>query len=254
MKMAEKKIVELYENKDQAVIAAIDKIVVEIYNKNADKEKSQSIILTGCSPLTGTTSTCIGLSIALANTKRKVLFVDCDVRKSIRYKKLNQTTTLGLSDYLVQDDTYEMSWEEIVYSTNIDNLFYIPCGTYFQNSTRILCSEQMNVLMQMVKEYYDFIIFDFPSINIVPDAQILFKNVDGIILMSALGETRKEQIKLAKMKVAPFEEKYYGMIINKIPHDVYKRNVRNYDYYFTDKRGEQKLGKRITRKKHKEIE
>ena len=247
--MEEKKKVNLYENTDQAVSAAIDKIVVELFNKEKETPGAQSVLLTGCSPLVGTTSTCIGLSIALANTKRRTLFVDCDVRKSIRYKKLNEETTLGLSDYLVQHGELSVPFENIVYRTNIENLSYIPCGTYLENSTRILCSEQMRDLIHMVKGMYDYVIFDFPSINIVPDAQSVFRHVDGIVLLAALGETRKSQIKEAKMKVADYGDKYYGMIINKIPDDVYRRNVRDYDYYFTDQKGEQKLTRKTAYKK-----
>ena len=242
--MSEKKIVELYENKDQAVIAAIDKIVVELFNHDKEEASSQSILLTGCSPLVGTTSTCIGLSIALANTKRRTLFVDCDVRKALPYKKLNEETTVGLSDYLTQSSKKPLDFEDIVYETNIDNLSYIPCGAYPENSTRILCSGQMQELIYIAKNTYDYVIFDFPSINIVPDAQIVFRYMDGIVLLASIGETRKAQIKEAKLKVAPYKDKYFGMIINKIPNDIYRSSVRDYDYYFTNGKGEQKLTKR----------
>lgn len=56
----EKKRIELYENKNQIVNAAIDRIVVELFHKKEEKEKGQAVLLTGCSPLAGTTSTCIG--------------------------------------------------------------------------------------------------------------------------------------------------------------------------------------------------
>ena len=84
----------------------------------------------------------------------------------------------------------------------------------------------------------------------VPDAQVLFPKVDGIVLLSALGETRKKQIKEAKRKVAPFAENYYGMIINKIPMDVYKQNVKDHDYYFVNKKGEQTFYKNQGYKKY----
>ena len=80
-------------------------------------------------------------------------------------------------------------------------------------------------------------------------------------MISALGETRKKQIKEAKLKVKPFADKYYGMIINKIPLDVYRQNVRDFDYYFMDDKGEQKLNgaykkyqQRVQRNGGKEIE
>lgn len=244
-----KKQIELYENSNQIVNAAVDRIVVELFNKREESSGGQAVLLTGCSPLAGTTSTSISLAIAMANTKRKTLLVDCDVRKSIQYKKLNEEVTEGLANYLLEDNESVDNIEQIVYETNVDDLYYIPCGKYYENATRILCSSKMTQLIESAKRQFDCIIFDLPSLAIVPDAQVLFGVVDGIVLVTALGETRKKQIKDAKRKVVPFAEHYYGMIINKVEKDVYRRSLMDYDYYFIDKRGRQKLTG-STRKKY----
>lgn len=232
------KVLNLYVNQDQLVNAAIDEVVVELFNKWENNEGGQAVVLTGCSPLSGVTSTSISLGIAIATSKRRTLVIDCDVRKAIKYKKLNEEASSGLADYLLRDD---VQLNDVIYETNIDNMYYMPCGEYSEYPTRILCSPKMEQVIEQVKRNFDCIIFDVPSITIVPDAQILFPNVDGIVLVTALGETRKKQIKEAKMKVASFESKYYGMIINKIPLDVYRQNVKDYDYYLVDGKGEQNL-------------
>lgn len=248
----ESKTVNLYESKNQLTTDAVDKIVVEIFNKRKEGSEAQAILLTGCSPLVGTTSTCIGLGIAIATTQRRTLLIDCDVRKSVKYKKLNDKISVGLANYLVQDADEEcLKVEDIIYATNINNLSYIPCGNCDESSTRILCSTRMNKLLEEIRKKFDCIIFDFPSLAVVPDAQILFNAVDGIVLLAALGETRKKQIKEAKLKVAPYLDKYYGIIINKVRLDVYKKNVRNYNYYFVDEEGEQKFKGNAAYKKYK---
>lgn len=240
MSLAMKQI-ELYEIKNQLVSAAVDKMVVEIINKKENTQEAQTLVLTGCSPRAGTTSMSISLGIAMANCQKKTLLIDCDVRKSLKYKKLNEETTKGLANYLLDLEGNQVSIDSVVYNTNIDSLFYVPCGAYSENSTRILCSNKMDNFIKKMKKEYDCIIFDLPSVSIVPDSQILFKKADGIILISSLGETRKKQIKEAKLKVKPYLDKYYGMIINKIPLDIYRQNVRDYDYYFVDEKGEQNL-------------
>lgn len=245
------KVVNLYENKTQLITNAIDKIVVEIFNKRVSDTCAQTILLAGCSPLVGTTSTCISLGIAIATTHRKTLLIDCDVRKEFKYKKLNTDTTTGLANYLVQDsDSEEISFDDIIYRTNFNNLSYIPCGNSEESSTRILCSTRMKDIMEFVKKEFDCVIFDFPSLAVVPDAQIMFQQVDGIALVAALGETRKQQIKDAKRKIGPFVGKYYGMIVNKIPLGMYKVNEREYNYYFKNKKGEQILKGNIAYKKY----
>lgn len=235
-----KKLINLYAKDEQIVNAAIDKIVVDLFNKREEGKGGQVIVLTGCSPLAGTTYTNIALGIAMANSQRKTLVIDCDVRKALKYKKLNEQASVGLADCLLKD---RVQTKEAIYETNIENLSYMPCGEYSNHSTRVLCSPKMEELIAELRKDYDCILMDVPSITIVPDAQILFPIVDGIVLLSALGETRKAQIKEAKMKIAPFADKYYGMIVNKIPLDVYRQNVKDYDYYFMDRKGEQKLHK-----------
>lgn len=243
-----KKTINLYAKDEQIVNAAVDKIVVDLFNKRQEEQGGQVIVLTGCSPLAGTTYTSIALGIAMAASQRKTLVIDCDVRKAIKYKKLNEEASSGVADYLLDD---KVTVEDVIYDTNIENMSYMPCGEYSEHSTRVLCSPKMRELIAEVREKYDCVLLDVPSITIVPDAQILFPEVDGIILLSALGETRKKQIKEAKMKVAPFGLKYYGMIVNKIPLDVYRQNVQDYDYYFVDKKGEQKFHKSEAYQKYK---
>lgn len=244
----EKKVIELYSKSDQLVNAAIDKIVVDLFNKKGNCVGGQVIVMTGCSPLSGATSTSIALGIAMAASQRKTLIIDCDVRKATQYKKLNDAATYGVAEFLLKD---EVGFEDVIYDTNIEGLSYMPCGEYSNQPTRVLCSPKMESLIAEAKDKYDCILLDVPSIAVVPDAQILFPMVDGIILLSALGETRKKQIRDARMKLAPFAEKYYGMIVNKIPMDVYRQNVKDYDYYFVNKKGEQKFHKNEAYQKYK---
>lgn len=240
--------IELYVNNSQVMNDAIDRIVVEIHNKKKEHEGAKKILLTGCGPQCGSTSTCIGLGIAFSAAKWKTLIIDCDLRKQRDYKKLNENTDNGLSDFLLSDNGDNCDYEEIIYNTNFENLSYIPCGKYAASPARLFCSGMMKKLLQYAEEKFDYVIFDFPSISVAPDAQILFGDVDGIILVSALEGVTKRQIRHAKQKVQPFADKYYGMIINKIDLKLYKKYVKKYDYYFVNRDGNQKLGSKATRK------
>lgn len=237
------RIVELYANRDQSFNAAIDRIVVEIFNRK--NNKTQKLLLSGCSPLAGTTSTCIAIGIAMAETGQKVVLVDCDFRKFLKYKKLNEVTEKGLSDFLLKRKGGEIEASDIIYCTNISGLDFVPCGFCEENPTRVLCSDSFSKLIAFLSEKYDCILFDVPSLATVPDAQVLFPYVDGISLVAALGETKKRHIKDAKRLVAPFAEKYYGMIVNKVSKDLYKNANKDYDYYLVDKGGAQKLQNKI---------
>jgi capsular exopolysaccharide synthesis family protein len=245
-----KKRVELYEDKSQTVRAAIDKIAVDLINKS--NNSSQVLLFTGCSPVAGTTTTCIGVGIAVAAGKRKTILVDCDVRRSAKYKKLNDNVNGGLAEFLnAPEKITDESIGKITYASNIENLYYIPCGECEVNPTRILCSVKMKELLEALRQKYDYVILDCPSINIVPDAKVMFGAADGIITIAALGETRKGQIKNAKRMLKDYSDRYYGMIINKIEGNMYKRCVKDYDYYFVNDKGEQHLQGNISNKMKK---
>ncbi len=237
-----KEIINLYEIENQLLYAAIDKITVEIINKKK-KEGTQVIALTGSSPLAGTTSTAISIAIAMAASSRRTVLIDCDLRKAGKYKKLNDKAGKGMAEYVSGKNDDGISADDLLYPTNVEELFYIPCGSTEGNATRILCSERVDNLIDELKEKFDIILLDCPSISVVPDAQIMFKKVDGIIVVSALGETKRSQIKDTRQLITAYKDQYYGMIINKIPHDIYKKNVKNADYYLKDKNGKQRFAK-----------
>lgn len=240
--------IELYANNSQVMNDAIDRIVVEIHNKKKVDDGAKKILFTGCGPQCGSTSTCIGLGIAFSAAKWRTLIIDCDLRKQRVYKKLNENTDCGLSDFLLGDKADTEDFEEIIYNTNFENLSYIPCGNFAASPARLFCSGMMKKLLEYAERNFDYVIFDFPSVSVAPDAQILFGDVDGIVLVSALEGVTKRQIKKAKQKVKPFADKYYGMIINKIDLKLYKKYIKKYDYYFVNKEGKQKLGYKATRK------
>lgn len=249
MQNNEKRQIKLYSNTSQVMIDAIDRIVVEIHNKKRTPGEAHKILLTGCGPQCGNTSICIGLGISFASSKWRTLIVDCDLRKQQDFKKLNENTEKGLSDFLISEQSEDaFDFNEIIYPTNVDNLSYIPCGEYAANPARLFCSNVMQKLLMYVNENFDYVVFDFPSIDVAPDAQILFGEVDGIVLVSALESVTKKQIREAKRKVVPYAEKYYGMIINKIEMNLYRKYVQRFDYYFLDKKGNQKFAGRSAKK------
>ncbi len=229
--MDNKGIIEIYRNQSQVINDAIDRVVVEVYKKKRE-EKAQSFLLTGCSTGCGTTTNAINLAVALANSGWRTILIDCDIRKGMRYKRLNAEAKIGLSDFLNGTDG------DCIYHTNYPNLDYMPCGSFSESPVRLFCSQAMEQLVEQLEMAYDYIIYDFPSINVVPDAEIMMPIVDGIMLITALNETGKKQLADAKQKILP--EKYMGVIANKVDPAQYRHFIKDYDYF-----REQKMSNRF---------
>ncbi len=221
------KVINVYQSDNQVIRDAIDKVIVQVYRKKREKGHI-SFLLTGCSAGCGTTYTAIHMAIALADAGWKTVLVDCDIRKGMIYKRLNQEAEYGLSDYLVG------KVKEPFYHTNHAELDYIPCGNDQESPVRLLCTKKMEQLAVELSEKYDFIIYDFPSLEIVPDAGIMMPVVDDVILVAAVDETSKEQLAKAKINVKSYGDKYMGVILNKIGIAEYRHYVKDYDYFVTN--------------------
>ena len=219
--------IEIYQSDSQIVRDAIDKVIVKVYQRKREKNH-RSFLVTGCSAGCGTTHTAINMAVALANAGWKTVLVDCDIRKGMEYKRLNQEVKNGLSDYLMNQG------EKPVCMTNIDKLYYIPCGNNVGSPVRLLCTKEMETLVGELNDEYDFVIYDFPSIEIVPDAGIMMSVVDDVILVAAVNETNKQQLDSAKSKVKVCKDKYLGLILNKLELPEYRHYVKNYDYFCED--------------------
>ncbi len=221
-----KEIIELYQSSDDSVNESIDRIVVQVHNYKKALNKN-TILMTGCSPRAGVTMTSINLGIALAASGWRTLIVDADLKKGNSYKKNGHEVECGLSEHLM----LQKKGDEIIRQTNHDNLEFVCCGNPMSNSVRLLASVDMEKFIESVKNIYDYIIIDTPSVNVVPDASILFPTVDGIILMAALVKTTKRQLRDARRQVSKYSEKYYGLVVNEVDDKQYKEYFEDHDYF-----------------------
>ncbi len=222
--------IKFYRSESQIMNDAVDRIVVEFHRRKKERE-DKAFLITGCSSEVGTTSTSINLAIALSVAGWKTVLVDCDMRKNDKFKRLNDDSKTGLVNYLENSTQVK----DIAYDTGYENLDYIPCGATTNISpVRLLCSGKMEKLVEQLKEKYDYVIFDFPSIDIVPDADILIPSIDAVALVAAMRKTTKQQLAEAKMKMAIYEDKYAGLIINRVDMMQYRKYNHDYDYFRTD--------------------
>lgn len=218
--------IDFYSINSQVMNDSIDRIIVELHVFRK-KNGPQSLLLTGCGSGCGTTAISINLAIALSMSGWKTLLIDCDLRKGLGYKRLSEDVTAGLSDYLSD----KSGLDDIICESNYEHLQYIPNGQPLGSSVHLLASQKMEQFVKQIKEDYDFILFDFPSLNTVSDALILFPAVEGIVLVAALNQTTKRQLRDARQKVENYRESYYGLIVNQVEMKQYKKYIRDYDYF-----------------------
>lgn len=221
-----KNMIDFYRNKNQVMNDAFDRVIVEVQMKK-NKFGYKTFLITGCNTKVGTTTNAINLAVSMAASGWKTILIDGDLRKCSQYKRLNDVDDIGLSEYLMD----KKRLDEVVYETNINLLNYIPCGRVDESPVRLFCASEMEDLVKQLKKEYDYIIFDMPSINVTPDANILSTLVDAVILVASLRETSKQQLQDAKKKLENYDAKLIGAIINKVEMSEFKRHIKDFDYF-----------------------
>lgn len=174
----------------------------------------------------GKSSIAINLAISLAKINKRVILLDCDMRLPTVAQKLNKQSAPGLSDYLSGGvNTIPISCVE---KRGID---IIPAGHIPPDSTTLIASEEMVKLIEILKERYDYIIFDFPPVNIVSDAVMLSSIIDGYLLVVRHNTSEYPKINMAIRQLQFAEAKVIGFVYNcKTEEKKYYKNKR-YSYY-----------------------
>lgn len=193
-------------------------------------KKIKSILITSSGPSEGKTTTSVNLAVAIAQAGSRVIIIDCDQRKPMVHKFLKASNLLGLSNLLIG----EVTIDEAVISSGVENLYILSSGTMPPNPSELLASDKMKTLLNTLKETYDYIILDTPPVIMVADAQILSKYADGCILVIASGEVDRKAAAKAKESLEIVNAKIIGVVLNKL--DTKRKGYYSYysNFYYSD--------------------
>lgn len=176
-------------------------------------EDIKVIALTSCTPNEGKTSVSLNLAISLAETDKRVLYIDADMRKSVlvgRYRLAN--ASFGLSHYL----SGMQEQDEVVADTNVEGLHLIVAGPVPPNPAELLEGKRFRELVQSAREKYDYVIIDTPPLGSVIDSVIVARECDGIAMVIAADEISYKFAQRVKAQLEVAECKIIGVILNKV--------------------------------------
>lgn len=171
------------------------------------------ISITSCVPNEGKSMVSFNLAVSIAESGKKVLFIDGDLRKSVligRYK-INKAIK-GLTQYLSGVEELE----SIKYTTNVPYLDMILSGPVPPNPAELLSNEKFEELIRKTKKEYDYVIIDTPPIGQVIDPAIVAQQTDGVIFLVSqsnisykYAQKQIEQLKKSGCRIL-------GAVLNKV--------------------------------------
>jgi polysaccharide biosynthesis transport protein len=191
------------------------------------------ILISSMNQEVGKTVTAFNLALALAQSEKKVLLVDGDMRRSRIHKIVHIDNIRGLSTYL--SDRSEI----ITLPSGIhDYLDIAPAGPVPSNPSELLSSARLGELIRTLKAQYDFIIIDSPPLLNVSDAHLISKEVEQTILVARSGVSSYEGVSRAHKMLTSIHSSMLGIIVNAV--DVkkekyyYSKYYGSYGYYKND--------------------
>lgn len=184
------------------------------------------ITVTSSGPSEGKSTVSANFAISLAQNGKKVLLMECDLRKPMMHKLFDISNSRGLTNILMGERDISALAHKC---EGIDNLNIIFSGPLPPNPAELLGSNGMKKLVENLKEEYDMIILDSPPVGLVTDSAILSTITDGTLLVAAVGETDTNAMKGAKELLEKVQANLMGVILNKIP--INNRSYYAYGYY-----------------------
>jgi len=173
------------------------------------------IMVTSTGPKEGKSTVVANVAALMANTGKKILILDCDLRNSGIGKLLGITSKEGLSNYLIGEKTIE----DITTITEKENLYFIPAGDYLNNSSELLESSRFSDLILQLKLNYDYIFIDTPSLILTGDTLLISTFADACILVVAKGEIHRSTIVTEKELLQKINTNIIGVVFNKTEFD-----------------------------------
>jgi capsular exopolysaccharide synthesis family protein len=190
---------------------------------SVDKEMS-TILITSSLASEGKSFISSNLAVSFAQAGKRVLIIDCDLRKGRLHKMFNLPNTLGLSFLLTESaDKYK----KYVQKTSIKNLSVITRGAFPPNTSELLGSQKNKDLIAKLKDNFDIIIFDGAPCNSVTDSVIMATIAEEVLVVARDGFTPRSALEATRESLSKINAPVAGLVINAVN----KNSAKYYSYY-----------------------
>lgn len=194
------------------------------------------ILITSAAMGEGKTTVACCIAIAMAQTGKRVVLVDCDLRRPRLHRIFKKPSETGLTAALVEDVQEEHTEE-----TEIPNLSVYVAGPHPPNPAELLQSERFKAVLKRLSSKFDYVILDSPPVLAVTDAAVLSTLVDGVVMVTRAFQTRKELAQHAVRRLTDVGAHVAGVVLNAVnlTKDEYKYSYQYYrrgGYYADEQR------------------
>lgn len=192
--------------------------------------KHNVIAISSASPEVGKSFISTNLSVLLAQNSKKVLLIDADLRRGYLYKYFRSQNQSGLSQVLLG----QKQIDDVIIPSDHSNLYFLPRGSHPNNPSELLNSQQLEALIQNLRQQFDYIVIDTPPVLAVTDSLIIARHTGVNVLIAKYAQTHIKEMGLAINRFENVDIKVNGIILNNV--DIQSNsygNGYNYAYAYT---------------------
>jgi len=188
-------------------------------------KKCRLVGITSSTRHEGKSTTSINIAYTLAETGKKVLLIDGDMRLPSIAKKLGLKGSPGLSNILVGMGEMEIP----IFKTGVlDNWFWLPAGDIPPNPSELIGSHYMKDLLETLADNFDFIILDLPPVGLISDALAVSPYLDGMLVIVREDYTARKDLNYTIRQLKLSNAKILGFVMTHAKED--KKSYSKYKY------------------------
>jgi capsular exopolysaccharide synthesis family protein len=188
----------------------------------------KTLVVTSPGPEEGKSTTLANLAVTMAQAEKRVILVDCDLRRPSQHEIFGQSNDVGLTTMVV--DEKAMS-EPPLLEIGVPGLLLMPSGPLPPNPSELVGSRRMQEIITALSKRADIVLFDAPPIIAVTDAAVLASRVDGVLLVVKAGGTKRDHAQKAKALLDKVNAHLVGAVLNNVKMDT------SYSSYYSEKKG-----------------
>ncbi len=192
----------------------------------------RTLVVTSPGPRDGKTTVALSLAIAMAQSGKRTLIVDTDLRRPRVHRTFGLSLSVGATSVLVG----EKHLEEAVQETEVPGLFVLPCGPIPPNPSELLHSDGFRQLIERACATFDRVIFDSPPIGAVTDPAVIAPQVDGVLVVLKPDKTMRDSLAAAVRQLGDVGANVLGAVLNDV--DLSRRGYGYGYYYYYGKDGD----------------
>ena len=190
--------------------------------------RNNVIMISGPAPELGKSFVSTNLAVILAQSNKRVLLIDADLRRGYLHKYFHQDNQAGLAEYL----NGQQPLDKIVKTTEVENLSVITRGKSPANPSELLSTERFKDLLEQLATQFDHIIVDTPAILAVTDGIIISQYAGVNLVIARYGKTQIKELELVVNRFEQASVKVTGIILNDIQRTAGSSYGYNYAYAY----------------------